>query len=123
MLFDPVLIVDGFMDRLVDLLGRTASVLGFSDLCSSDDDGVIIQQYGEEVLYFQKRWTAGLPVIEGTVSLSLSYTTCSRCPEIMAVVEVLFSGTSHDNYQTDFRDVGIIASDEAVMLSSVHFVR
>ena len=85
--------------------------------------GVIIQQYREVVQYFQKRWSTGMPVIDDIVSLWLSYPNWSRCPELLTVVEVLFSGLIHGDYQTDFRDVGITALDEGVMLSSLHFVR
>ena len=73
---DPYLVQSGSMDRLTDILVGTISVLSFGDLCSSDNGGVIVQQYREVAAYFKRLWepsTAASPVIDYALSLWLSY--------------------------------------------------
>ena len=100
--------------------------MSFGDLCSSDSGGVIVQQYREVAVYFKRRCelsAAALPVIDDALSLWLSYPSWDRCQEFHDVLQILFVGMLHDNYQTDFIDVGSTALDERVMLSSLSFVR
>ena len=77
--FDPTLMFNGSMDRLVDRLVATVSVLSFSDLCESDDGGIILRQYREVVEHFKRRWTTGVPVIDDIVAMWMSCPNWSRC--------------------------------------------
>ena len=113
------------MDRLTDILVGTISVLSFGDLCSSDSGGVIVQQHREVAAYFKRRCElsdAALPVIDDGLSLWLFYPSWDRFREFHDVLQILFVGMLHDNYQADFIDVGNTALDEGVMLSSLNFV-
>ena len=121
--FDPTLMFNGSMDRLVDRLVATVSVLSFSDLCESDDGGIILRQYREVVEHFKRRWTTGVPVIDDIVAMWMSYPNWSRCQALLGVVQVVFGGMIHGCYRTDFRDLGVTVIDDGVMLSSLNLVR
>ena len=73
MTVDPELVYHrGSLDRLVDMLVANVSILGFSDLCQSDDGLVIVQQYREVYGYFNHRWSAGMPVGDDVLTMWLS---------------------------------------------------
>ena len=118
--FDPTLLFNGSMDRLVDRLVATVSVLRFSDLCESDNGGIILRQYREVMEYFKRRWATGMHVIDDIVAMWMSYPNWSRCQALLAVIQVLFGGMIHGCYKTDFRDLGVTVIDDGVMLSSLH---
>ena len=105
MRFDPTLDFDGSMDRLVDRLIATVSLLGFSDLSSQDDGVIIAQQYRDVVDYFKQRWTSGMPIIDDIVALWMSHPNWTRYQALLGVVQVVLSRMMHGSYETDFRDL------------------
>ena len=121
--FDPELDYRGSLDRLVDMLVANVSILSFSDLCQSDDGGVIVQQYREVYGYFNHRSSSGMPVVDDVLTMWLSYPHWIRCPELLNVVEVMFSGMLQWDYVIDFRDLGSTELNDGAMLTSLNFVR
>ena len=116
------------MDRLTDILVGTVSDLSFGDwdLCSGDNCGVTVRQYREVTSHLNRHWSVnapGVPVVDNTVSLWLSYLMWDRCCELFEVVQSLFAGILHCDNCVNFEDVGHTTLEEGVMLSSLHNVR